>query len=404
MKGDFSRFSFEPKRNVRTVTVQQGRVLTDADMNEASEATLRRIEVETRDTFGPVAASLGSDGFKIVPPGGGQPARLSAGRLYVDGLLLENHVEQNLPAIAGSGRRLIAVAGVVDHVTGVDDPILRDAALGDADTAGRAVVRTETMVLDAAANDGCGAPNAAFSALSAASGGRMTISLTHSLVSSDPCKLSPDSGYARLENLLYRLEVQDGTLLGTTQGRYGLDALKLKFSRNNACEIARITSVNGTEILLEAASKDGLPVFRAGEHVEFLPAATPYDVGASGAMTLITGVNDNILTVDNATGAANGGRLRLWSQSLITLGADKKVSVDGLDFTFSGTNFRQGDYWVAPGRYALHDLDPTVPKAVPLPPLGPRLVFAKLGLLTVNAGVIDPASITDCRPLFVPMT
>ena len=88
MKGDFSRLSFEPKRNVRTVTVHQGRVLTDADMNEAAEATLRRIEVDTSDTFGPVAASVGTDGFKILPPAGALPARLSAGRLYVDGLLL----------------------------------------------------------------------------------------------------------------------------------------------------------------------------------------------------------------------------------------------------------------------------------------------------------------------------
>ena len=183
MKGDFSRLSFDPTRNVRTVTVQQGRVLTDADMNEASEATLRRIETGTRDILGPVAASVGTDGFRILAAGGGKPDRLSAGRLYVYGLQLENHAELPLPAIPGNGRRLVCVRATVDHVTGVEDPLLRDSALGDADTAGRAVVRNEILVLEAKDDDGCGSPNALYEAMAAPSGGRMTVTLGAAMAS-----------------------------------------------------------------------------------------------------------------------------------------------------------------------------------------------------------------------------
>ena len=257
-------------------------------------------------------------------------------------------------------------------------------------------MRTETLVLDAAAADGCGTANAMFDALNAPSGGRVTITLTPLAASSDPCKLTPNSGFAPLENLLFRLEAQDGTLAGGILDRFVLAGLKLKFSRNNACEMARIATVTATEIKLEAASKDGLPVFQAGQFVEFLSADAPFDASASGSLTRIIDVQDDILHVDDPTGAAAGGRLRLWTQNLITLGADTKFSVDGLDFTFSGSNFRKGDYWVAPGRYALHDLDLTVAKGVALPPVGPRLVYAKLGLLTVNAGVVDPAKVLRC--------
>ncbi|MCK0195347.1 DUF6519 domain-containing protein [Ancylobacter sp. 6x-1] len=402
MKGDFSRVSFDAVRSVRQVTIQQGRVLSDADLGEASDAMLRRIETETIDTLGAEAAPSIGGGFGLLPPAApGGPIRLSAGRLYVDGLQVENHSETVLPNVSGTGRRLVYLKATVDHITGVDEPKLRDPALGDADTAGRTIIRAEIGILDAGAGDTCSAPNAAFEAMAAPSGGTLTVTQSTAPVSSDPCKLTEKAGYSRLENLLYRCEVHGGTAL--TPGRFALDGLQVKVSRNNACELARISAVSGNRVTLDAASRDGMPVFAKGSYAELLPDGAPYDAAAFGPLTRIDDVEGDVLVLASAAGAGANGRVRLWSQDLVTLAAPYEIALDGLVFTLGGTDFRRGDYWIAPARYVLADLDPTVPTGVPLPPAGPLVVYSRLGMLTVADGVVDATSLLDCRHLFAPL-
>lgn len=408
MKGDFSRLSFDPRRNVRTVTVQQGRVLTDADINEGSEATLRRIETETVDTLGGTAAPLANAGFKIIVAADGLSATASPGRLYVEGLQLENHAPAPVPPITANGKYLVYVKAVVDHITGVDSAVLRDSALGDADTAGRAVIRNEIGVLPAGAADACYTANAAFDALAAPSGGRMKVTLQTGATSTDPCRLTPDGGYARPENLLYRCEVDGGVPVPGYPERFGLNGLKIKVSRNNASELAAITQVSGNRVTLAASSRDGLPVFRTGEYAELLPAGASSDAAINGPLTRIDDVQGDVLILADPTGAHADGRVRLWSEALVTISTsaptNNPIQIDGLEFTFSGTNFRKGDYWVAPGRYVLGDIDLTVAKNVELSPVGPRIAYAKLGLVERTGGLLDPTSVTYCPPTFVPLT
>ncbi len=88
MKADLSRATFDQARHYRSVRMQQGRVQMDADFNEQQDILNRRIEIETRDSLGPVAVPLDNPGFALTP--NGSDLNISAGRLYVDGLLCEN--------------------------------------------------------------------------------------------------------------------------------------------------------------------------------------------------------------------------------------------------------------------------------------------------------------------------
>jgi len=106
MKGDFSRLTFGSERRYSSVRLQQGRVLVDADWNEEHDILAHRIATETVDVIGKCGAPLHAPGLHVVasfaeltpeeqalpgnanPPAG--PLLVSAGRYYVDGLLIEN--------------------------------------------------------------------------------------------------------------------------------------------------------------------------------------------------------------------------------------------------------------------------------------------------------------------------
>src|SRR5262245_46833924 len=90
MSGDYSRQRFNPFRDYSGVFMQQGRVQLDADWNELVDIVDHRRRAETVDTIGPATVPKETpDGFKITLTGAGPT--IGPGRIYVDGLLAENH-------------------------------------------------------------------------------------------------------------------------------------------------------------------------------------------------------------------------------------------------------------------------------------------------------------------------
>jgi hypothetical protein len=67
MKADLSRATFDKARRYRSVRMQQGRVQLDADFNEQQDILNHRIEIETRDSLGPVAVPIDNPGFRPDP-------------------------------------------------------------------------------------------------------------------------------------------------------------------------------------------------------------------------------------------------------------------------------------------------------------------------------------------------
>ncbi|HFE32034.1 MAG TPA: right-handed parallel beta-helix repeat-containing protein, partial [Gammaproteobacteria bacterium] len=92
MSFDLSRKIFNPLEDYLGVVMQQGRVQTDADWNTLVAQFKRRLQAGSLDTFGPSAVPRETaDGFLIT--GSATDPEIGAGRLYVDGLLAENHTE-----------------------------------------------------------------------------------------------------------------------------------------------------------------------------------------------------------------------------------------------------------------------------------------------------------------------
>src|SRR5262245_55114997 len=89
MAGDYSRKTFDRKKHYSGVLMQQGRVQLDSDFNEQLGIQLYRTETETIDVVGQSGVAKDNDGFKITKSSGGHDLAISAGRIYVDGLLCE---------------------------------------------------------------------------------------------------------------------------------------------------------------------------------------------------------------------------------------------------------------------------------------------------------------------------
>src|SRR5208282_4133228 len=94
MSFDNSRFTFNPWNDYLGVVMQQGRVQLDSDWNEWLAEFARRIQAGTLDILGLAGVpSTTPYGFKInaFQDAAGNHITIGAGRIYVDGLLAENH-------------------------------------------------------------------------------------------------------------------------------------------------------------------------------------------------------------------------------------------------------------------------------------------------------------------------
>lgn len=177
MKGDFSRLTFDQKKHYSSVRMQQGRVQLDADWNEQIDILRHYLETQLKDLIGHSGAPEAASGFKITlvqnrdeishtassnqaaasqnesPEAQLPDFHISAGRYYVDGILCENErsvlfSEQAdfpgaaLPSATSEVRQYFVYLDVWQrHLTAVEDPALREVALGGPDTA----TRTQTV-------------------------------------------------------------------------------------------------------------------------------------------------------------------------------------------------------------------------------------------------------------------
>src|SRR5215813_4039149 len=100
MAADVSRVRFDPLRDYSAVGLQQGRLLLDSDWNEQAAILDRRLRAQVADLApsqpgGTATGSVTSvsartpDAFKVTVSGG--VLSIGPGRMYVDGLLAENH-------------------------------------------------------------------------------------------------------------------------------------------------------------------------------------------------------------------------------------------------------------------------------------------------------------------------
>ncbi|WP_380874656.1 hypothetical protein ACFB49_00440 [Sphingomonas sp. DBB INV C78] len=372
MSGDYSRTSFDALRDFAGVLMQQGHPTLDADWNEYVSIVERRLRAETVDIIGrAVVPRETPTGFEIRVAAG--PAlTIGRGRMYVDGLLAENHGRIGAGAAPAFDRARIVdgrPAGVLDElistepndfidytaqpylpaapdlpdgngphlayldvwrreVTPFKDPRLLEPALGGIDTATRWQTVWQVRLLpNIGADATCGSELEAWDALTAPSPARLTTATIEFEDPDEPCLIPPGGGYRGLENQLYRVEIHTGGPLG--------DA-RFKWSRDNASVGATIESFeNGDRLQVRRIGRDSVLRFRTGDWVEITDDRREF-AGLPGDMRRIEVDEDtSSLRLDSAlsadlvpsgvggdTAAARHSRVIKWDQSGQVLLAD----------------------------------------------------------------------------------
>jgi hypothetical protein len=227
-------------------------------------------------TFGVAPGTYQLDGMVATTRGGAfpdQPFPDNAGFGWDDSpptLPLGGLTEQPV-----AGDRVVAYLEVWERViTAVEDPGIREVALGSIDT----TVRTQLMAQVKLAPLATAVPQAgeaglAHSAFDAVeeSGGELFLTVPAGSTTPDPCALPSAEGYSGDDNRLYRIQVHSGG---------SLSQVLFSWSRDNASELFAATlSVSG-ELVLDAAT-----ALAAGDLVEVLSSVVDLGDDQQGSVS-----------------------------------------------------------------------------------------------------------------------
>ncbi len=431
MQGDFSTMRFDPRKHFSAVLSQQGRVTLDSDVNEGTATLLHHLRTSVRDVLGPIAFPPDDPGFEITPPAAaGDGFEIGSGRMYVDGILVENdaaapvtywtqpdvyldpdHAADELP----DGAYLVYLRVWERLITAIQDPSIREVALGQfgPDTAARAKIVWQVAVH--ATDLGGSPPPSEQDALDwidsnlvrAAEALPLLAARVPPNTDDSPCDVAPDSRYRGPENQLYRVEVHTGGQVGPVEKQtHKLDtagAPTFKWSRENASVVFAVASISGNDVTVAARGRDDKLDLHVGDWVEIvddhydLRAADDLPADPTPALRQVTALDyaESIVTLSDD--AAAHPLLRRWdhcgSGSVAPDGALPIVEgewlalEDGIEIQFDGAEqggprrYRRGDYWWIPARVVSGGIDwPAAADGTPLtiPPDGVAYHYAPL--------------------------
>ena len=311
MAFDISRFTFDPWKNFSSVVMEQGRVQLDSDWNERDAELARRIQAGTLDIMGQAAYPATTPAAFLISGISGPVVLIGCGRMYVDGLLAENHGEhanaQWDPALAEMsgapqppvtpppqateqnsvdflhqpylpGAALPTTAGFylfyldvwTRPVTFLEDKDLIDKAVG-VDTTGRLQTVWQVKWMGVASGATCATPVT----YPAASGGRLTTNVVP-LPNAGPCCLTTGNGYTGVENQCYRVEIHQG---GAGSNPANTTGATFKWSRDNASVASAVTAItdvvnqagtNVSVLTVTSLGRDQVLGFFPGDWIEIL--------------------------------------------------------------------------------------------------------------------------------------
>ncbi len=443
MSGDYTRFTFKPLKDYSGLFKQQGRVDLDSDFNELIEIIDRRWRSETIDIIGHgVVPNTTPDAFMIRPTAMGD-FDIGIGRMYVDGIQVENHGRPALQYLPDLGEQegtvrtlysnqpylpaptppvltpipiprtdLIYIDVWQREVTVLEDPSIREIALGGPDTTTRIQSAWQVRAIKDVGQHGCGDDIAAWNALIAPSAGRLTTSALAPPASDDPCIISPSGGYRGLENRLYRVEIHSPGTIG------GGAPAKFKWSHDDASVASTASALPANnQVTVQQVGRDEVLRFDIGNWIEITDDFREFQ-GQAGHMARITAIDqaNRVLTFAppipaavppilpfNAADPSRHTRVIRWDQTqnvdangLLDVVAGTISIEDGVQVQFSfdpaGGNFKVGDYWVFCARTA----DGSVETLTNAPPRGILHHYCRLGFMHWGT---NPGNTTfdDCR-------
>ncbi len=434
MKGDFTRSTFKPDKHYSSVRMQQGRVQLDADWNEQMDINSYRIETETLDIIGPCGVPWSKDGggFKIGTTS--DDLTISPGRIYVDGILCEsfkktdNYItnQDDLPGYSlpkDQGIYLAYMDVWQRHITCIEDPQIREVALGGPDTATRTKtvwqVKLEKLekYKEPPEKNGqidCQAIKDEWKNLIDKSNCQLSAFTNQETPTKNPCIISPSVGYRGLENQLYRVEIHEGG--ERSKARF-------KWSRDNGSVVFPIeefitdSSNNPTNKLkVKQLGRDKTFSLKAGDWVEVLDDTTELIEKPARPLVQITenlDLTGRIITLSQAISGDDfkiHPRIRRWDQQSDAIpvpptSSDSIELENGIYIRFSGTRLKASDYWLIPARTVTGNIEWPLDgsnNSLPQPPEGIVHHYCLLAVLKQDNS--KWTIVSDCRKLFSAVT
>jgi photosystem II stability/assembly factor-like uncharacterized protein len=379
---------------------------------------------------------IAGDASTIVRLGGGSPSpavdvlpaislTLGAGRFYVKGMLCEsderatyyNQPDRAVIDRLSPGQHLVYLDVWQRHISPLEDPRIREVALGGPDTATRAktVWQLRTLQLDEVSPPEwtCLSEIPGWQELTAFPAARLRTRAEPEQAAANLCELGEAGGFRRVENQLYRVEVHDGGANPT-----------FKWSRENGSVAFAITDLvesggQTTVTLANRGADDNLDLVLNG-WVEVIDDDAVLENGVGLLRQFVATGNDPLEIVLNGTVGSTGSRpsrhplIRRWehrpagSASALPIVEGQWIPLeDGVEVWFEpGGAYRPGQYWQIPARTVLADVEwPRDDHGAPIarPPAGVYHAYCRLAIIDVGVNrTIDIVS--DCRNLFPPLT
>ncbi len=418
MKGDLTRNTFLRHKHYTGVRMQQGRVQLDADWNEELDI-LAHLDRTTRvDVIGHCGGPIHAAGFEVTSSG--DALTIHQGRYYVQGQLCENESDHNLTAQPDlPGLQLPTTPGTylayLDvwewHVTALEDPDIREVALGGPDTTTRTRLLAQVKLIAVDGQAECADFGPDWTPADALSTGQLSAQAEPAAPGS-VCEVPAQGGYRRLENQLYRVEIHQNSASGTPS---------YKWSRENGSVLFAWVGQDGSDkLLISAPPRDSNLGLATDDWLE-LTDDTRELQGRPGVMARVLLVDETVITIDlgsiqdpddpGATGVdfsqfGPNPKLRRWESA----GAEAVVRgvwlelEDGVQIQFSpeagADQFQTGDYWLIPARTATGDV--LWPDGQFDLRHGIHHAYCPLALLDLSEETWTVLS--DCRQLFPPLT
>jgi hypothetical protein len=453
MSGDYSRKIFNRQKHYSGVLMQQGRVQLDSDWNEQLDVQLHRTHTEAIDVIGSAGVPKNNDGFKIGVTANARDLTIAPGRFYLDGLLCELEEQANYsaqpyfpnPAFAvpassppssppssvlqlTDGTYLVFLDAWQREVTALveEHKLIREVALGGPDTTTRLqnvwqirLLRVGNLTSPPSSPPGSppgSPPQGTFTCttqfpqldqITAPSTGTLNARTVEPQPEDDPCLLPPSAGYSRLENQLYRVEIQTA----------GPGTPTFKWSRDNASVETTVESIAGSVVIVRDTGKDEVLGFAGGQWVEVIDEESTLK-NIARPLVQIDKVDLATRQITMKSSMAQfaqlpGLRIRRWDQTTganaVGVVATPSTWIDlegGVQVNFSAGTYHVGDYWLIPARTATREIEwPPfqIPNQNPIaqPPRGINHHYARLALVESQGGLLSV--VADCRTKFPPL-
>ncbi|HEY6037951.1 MAG TPA: DUF6519 domain-containing protein, partial [Kofleriaceae bacterium] len=274
-----------------------------------------------------------------------------------------------LPALASDGVYLAYLDVWRRHVTALEDPHLREVALGGPDTATRAktVWQVKLQAIAEGSPVDCTTPLP-----TEPSTGQLSARARQPASGDSPCVITPTARYRSLENQLYRVEIHDPG---------ALDTATFKFSRDNGMVLTSWLGSSGADLSVGSLGKDKVLGFAAGQWIELIDDSLE-EAGAPGTLAKIANVDPatNTITIDTTTvypapSPSTRGyditkyplnpRIRRWDYvsataalSVTQPSGDGYLDLEqGVQVRFEAGYYATGDYWLIPARTITADVE-----------------------------------------------